>query len=122
MKKAAIISLLFIFMLQCGIKTMIVVSFYARQDYISRNLCENRDKPELHCNGSCCLKKQLQAEEKNERQLPELLKGDNLLCYLSQADTMTFVLPDEQVFHQSVYTSSSYLVYTDGIFRPPPFF
>jgi hypothetical protein len=36
------------------------------KDYISKNLCENKDKPMLHCNGKCHLRKQLAKEDKKE--------------------------------------------------------
>lgn len=37
----------------------ILISFQINQDYIAKNLCENRDKPKMQCNGHCQLFKQL---------------------------------------------------------------
>ena len=39
------------------------------QNFIIENLCINRDKPELECNGKCHLQKQLKSvdDEKNEK-------------------------------------------------------
>lgn len=36
-----------------------IIEYYANYDYIATELCENRDKPFLECNGKCYLEKQL---------------------------------------------------------------
>ncbi len=50
--------------------------------YISANLCENRDKPMLNCDGKCYLAKKLAASAEEERQkasqLPDLSVGFSL--------------------------------------------
>lgn len=33
-----------------------VIIYYANYEYISTELCENKDKPEMECNGRCYLK------------------------------------------------------------------
>lgn len=38
---------------------MPIIEYYANYDYIATELCENKDKPYLECNGKCYLKKQL---------------------------------------------------------------
>jgi len=45
---------------------VLVTQFYVNQDFIAKNLCENRDKPQMHCNGKCCLKKQLARSGKEQ--------------------------------------------------------
>lgn len=39
-----------------------VVEYFAQYDYIVSTLCENKDKPDLECNGKCYLGKQLAKE------------------------------------------------------------
>src|ERR1044071_5964326 len=56
-----------ILFLQLG-KSFIVLDYFLHKKYIATVLCENRNKPQMHCNGKCHLKKQLLAEQKNERQ------------------------------------------------------
>jgi len=47
----------------------VYAEFVANQKYIAAALCENRDKPEMHCNGKCYLMKKLKdAEEKEKKQ------------------------------------------------------
>ena len=44
------------------------VAYYRiNRDYIAENLCVNRDKPMLDCNGQCYLAKQLKAAEEKEQ-------------------------------------------------------
>jgi len=38
---------------------MPIINYYANYDYIATELCENKDKPFLECNGKCYLEKQL---------------------------------------------------------------
>jgi len=49
----------------------VMLDFYINQDYIAKNLCVNRDKPMMHCNGKCHLKKKLNEEDKKEHESPE---------------------------------------------------
>lgn len=42
-----------------------VISFMVNYDYIAKELCENKTKPELHCNGKCYLKKELAKASEN---------------------------------------------------------
>ena len=44
------------------------VAYYRiNQDYIAKNLCVNRDKPMMNCNGQCFLAKKLKAAEDKEQ-------------------------------------------------------
>lgn len=50
-------------------RVFVYAGFELNQKYIASTLCENRNKPELHCNGKCYLAKKLkQAEEKERKQ------------------------------------------------------
>ena len=48
-------------------QVVIVGQFFINQDFIAAELCENKDAPELECNGKCYLKKELKKDE--ERRL-----------------------------------------------------
>ena len=46
-------------------RLFVYAGFKLNQSYITAKLCENRDKPFLHCNGKCYLMKKIkQAEDK----------------------------------------------------------
>jgi hypothetical protein len=43
-------------------------AYELNKSYIASTLCENRDKPQLHCNGRCFLAKKIkQAEDKEKK-------------------------------------------------------
>lgn len=47
----------------------VFAGFEMNQNYIAKELCVNKDKPQMHCNGKCYLMKKLkQAEEKEQKQ------------------------------------------------------
>jgi len=48
-------------------KLFIYAGFEANQKYIAQKLCENRDKPWLHCDGRCYLAKKIKQAEEKER-------------------------------------------------------
>ncbi|MEQ3656569.1 MAG: hypothetical protein ABNH00_11950 [Dokdonia sp.] len=47
-----------------------VADYVANYDYIIKVLCENKDKPELKCNGKCYLSKQLAKEAQESDEAP----------------------------------------------------
>jgi len=63
--------LLLAFMASSFSKAVIVADFYANQDYIAKNLCENRGNPGMHCCGRCLLRKRLNKDANQEQNNPE---------------------------------------------------
>jgi len=43
-----------------------VIHYLLHKKYYSEVLCENKDKPGMHCNGKCHLKKELKEKENNQ--------------------------------------------------------
>src|ERR1700744_2237542 len=66
-------------------RAVIVVDFYANQDYIAKNLCENRDKPMLHCCGRCLLKKRLANQDKQDKNSPERETNNKEVLFFNEA-------------------------------------
>jgi hypothetical protein len=66
-KQFTAILLLFAISVQTFHKAIIVIDFYSNQEYIAKNLCENRFRPQLHCDGHCLLAKKLEQAEKKEQ-------------------------------------------------------
>lgn len=64
------LSILFIGILFTSVfaQGIIVVRYYANKAFIARELCENRSKPMLNCNGQCVLAKKLKAQEKQQEE------------------------------------------------------
>lgn len=47
-------------------RLFVYAGFKLNQSYISAKLCENRNRPLLHCNGKCYLMKKIRAAEEKE--------------------------------------------------------
>ncbi|MFD1142239.1 hypothetical protein ACFQ4C_14025 [Larkinella insperata] len=43
-----------------------IAYYHANKDYIAKVLCENRAKPQLHCDGKCYLAKKLNAQQEQQ--------------------------------------------------------
>lgn len=53
----------------------VFAGFEMNQRYIAKELCVNRDKPQLHCNGKCYLMRKLkQAQDKEQKQEQQFQK------------------------------------------------
>ena len=79
MKKIVAICVLLGILLQTFNQVVIVAQYYANKDYIAKNLCENRDKPMMHCDGKCCLKKKLAKEAKDQAPSPRNQKSEQVV-------------------------------------------
>lgn len=66
LKKVISIFLLLTICSQYLLKAGILISWKINQTYISENLCINKDKPEMNCNGKCHLQKQLKSVEEKQ--------------------------------------------------------
>jgi hypothetical protein len=97
-----------------------MANYEINKDYISKNLCENKAKPMMHCNGKCHLHKQLAQQEKKENSLPyQNLKDKFELQYFSKTVQFKYnesTLKQEPNF---VYSSFLSLLSETSIFHPP---
>jgi hypothetical protein len=64
MKILAVILFSLVTLLQSFSKWVIMADYEFNKEYISKNLCINKKRPKLHCNGKCQLMKKLAEEEK----------------------------------------------------------
>lgn len=53
------------------------VYWKVNQTALAELYCENKDKPIMHCNGNCYLKKQLEKAENKKKEFPDVLKKLN---------------------------------------------
>ena len=52
---------------QCVLKLGIVAWYQANKAYVAKELCENKARPQMKCNGKCYLRKQLNKTENNQQ-------------------------------------------------------
>jgi len=65
MRTAIAILIMFSLTFQCMVKVAIIGWWELNRDYVAKNLCENRNKPQMKCCGKCYLKKQLKKADDN---------------------------------------------------------
>lgn len=102
-------------------KAVIVADFYANQDYIAKNLCENRDKPMMHCCGRCQLRKRLNREADQDKNNPEQrLENRQEVLFLDRSTTAAVVptLSYVDVPYPSYFVGDP-VDRASGIFHPP---
>jgi hypothetical protein len=104
------------------------MNFYLNQKEIAAIECENKDRPEMNCNGKCYLAKQL---EKSDNELADKKeKQEHSISILKLVETSVFVENWKLKFEvpafntekelASYYYSSSYnLLLKSDIFHPP---
>lgn len=91
MKKAIAIVICFSLLFQCLAHWGIVAYYQINKQYIARNLCENRNKPQMKCCGKCYLKKQLKKVDGNEntsKDAPNKIEKNEVIAYIIE-DIMT---------------------------------
>lgn len=106
-------------MLQCTMKTIITIDFLVQQNYIIKTRCINKNKPQLHCNGKCYLKKKLNAENNQEQQLPMILKEKFQPSILVVVNNIEFTRNDEKLIYANGYILTIYEPPIAKIFHPP---
>ncbi|KAB7727374.1 hypothetical protein F5984_22385 [Rudanella paleaurantiibacter] len=67
MKKAILYLLLFLLLFQNSGRLVVLAWFKLYQPQIVRTLCENRNRPELHCDGQCVLAKKLAEADRQQQ-------------------------------------------------------
>ncbi|WP_316836287.1 hypothetical protein [Pedobacter nutrimenti] len=114
-----VFSLIFVMLGANFSRLFIYAGFELNRNYIASKLCENRDKPQLHCNGKCYLMKKLkQAEEKEKSQNRESQKNHFQEALITQKTNFNFQVQLLKV----LYTEELPFVlprHSTAIFHPP---
>jgi hypothetical protein len=120
LKSFFIIFLASLFLLQSAGKLIVIANFELNRDYIAKQLCENKAKPKLHCNGKCYLKKQLQKEDKKENSNTASSKEKLEVQFFSKINFLfqkhNFTTPPKLT---AIYLFTNYSKHTPSIFHPP---
>ena len=126
-KQLISLGLLGLMLVKACVIPMLYLDFEIRRDYIIVNLCENRDRPQLNCNGKCYLAKKIaEAKKQEEKQaesdyLNKLFSAATDLSVLFSSDftRSEFVfLPQNQVKF-SYITAFRPFQHIQEIFHPP---
>jgi len=102
---------------------IVLISFELNKRYIAENLCENRAKPELKCNGKCFLKKKLKKTEDSEKNNSQRSEQKNLNFFSIEPPTklsLEICLFSNAVAKPGTYYNSVYSIANlAAVFRPP---
>ena len=88
MKFILVAILVFLVLIQTFSKWVVVAEYKLNKNYIAQNLCINKARPKLHCNGRCQMMKKLAEEEKQNSsnnnsvriKIQELLFSNKVNC------------------------------------------
>lgn len=116
------ILLAFTFLVQSASKLFIIADYQINKEYISKNLCENKNKPKMHCNGKCHLAKRLKNQDKKENSPTNQLKEKLELQFFSNNNFEFNNTPiSEKSELNSNYLLSNYSIYLESLYHPPQF-
>ncbi|AGA80227.1 hypothetical protein [Echinicola vietnamensis] len=101
--------------------SVIQMDYVLNKEYIAENLCINRDKPELHCDGKCFLAEKLkEAQDQQEQQPGSIDVSRDFGLYILQENHFGFQqLTIPPFSNTSFYQRGKYYNTTTDIFHPP---
>ncbi len=108
-------------LLQVCSKTCIYGIFILEQKSITETFCENKNKPELHCQGSCFLKKELKEQDKHDNQNGNLLK-EKFDHFYSEIEENSASFSVYRMLHFSQPEINSIAGFDGNVFQPPKYF
>jgi len=124
MKKIISLALMFALGFQFLMKLGIMTYFQLNRIYITEMFCENKDQPQLNCDGQCFLAKKLQAAEEKASDKESTRTANQQVeiplfiistpAFVSFIDEQSLVELPTLVDHYSFLTSST-------LFHPPKF-
>ncbi len=120
LKKLAIYSLLIVLLVQTSGKLAVLGYYTLNKKYITDNLCINRSKPKMHCNGKCHLAKELSKEEKRQQSPSNPLKEETEQVLFTEKNNLSIaLLPAEINTASSYYLLVAYATILSTAERPP---
>jgi hypothetical protein len=126
-KQLISLGLLGLMLIKACVIPLLYLDFEIRRDYIVANLCENRNRPQLNCNGKCYLAKKIaEAKKQEERQaesdyLNKLFSATTDLSALFRSDFISaeYVFLPLKPVKFNYTAASSPLYHIADIFHPP---
>jgi hypothetical protein len=122
-KRLAAIALLVVLAAPLLYKSAMMLHYYNNLKYYSEVLCENKARPEMHCNGSCAIAKELSAAEEGkanaEKNIPELTRIEVSTFLTSQQLMLPEVGVEPMLELNTFYIEPKSEVHRLIIDRPP---
>ena len=120
-KRIICVFLIFIITSSVFTRLFYFAGYELNKDYIAQNLCINKNKPELHCNGKCFLGKKIaEAEQKQSSQEKKVQK--DLTEQIMLIATFNIVFHQQIAFKEKENYKNNYsFTNSSSAFHPPPF-
>jgi len=103
-------------------KIGIYLQFKIKQDYISKNLCENRTKPDSDCKGSCYLSKEIKKHSQENKVQIEINTANDYFIHGGLDSDYSFV---SKLLYQTKFKeycpSGYHYLHSKSLFQPPSF-
>lgn len=121
MRRSVAVILFLALLLQTFYALSIVTFYYTNKGYVAAALCENKDKPQMRCQGKCFLKKELKQAEnesgksKKSYEQQELILAMPVLPAALPAVFREAVEKPEILFRNSHYRH----LFLSKVFHPP---
>lgn len=123
MQKVLAFLLICSIMAQTSVRTILTLHYqFNRAQYLTQ--CENKNKPKLHCNGKCSLKKKMAAQEQGDSKAPSLPDNFRDLQEITLFFQAQPALPNRVVVPEDLPTEPFYQAFmpespVEDIFKPP---
>lgn len=110
-----------IWLCQLSGRYFVMLDFYLNQEYIVKNLCVNRNKPAMHCNGKCHLSKKLKEEDKRDQDNPERKDHRSEIFYAAWLEpaSLTAAVTANIAHYPHPYCIGAPIDRPDAVFHPP---
>jgi hypothetical protein len=122
-KQIGIVLLISILAIKAMIAPVLLLDYEFRKEFIIKNYCVNKDRPELKCDGKCFLAKRLKAaQEKEENDAVVSFVKNMIECFCSSP---ALLLSDNEVVIKPLsclnfsYTTTLLTSPTKDFFHPP---
>jgi hypothetical protein len=120
MNKLLSIALIFVILLHSLGQSVVLIHYLFNRQYYATVLCENKAKPELHCNGKCQLMKELKANEKKEKSPASPIKEkQEMVQFFQENQTSSSGISDVTEKHIAFYLLPESQSFKFSILRPP---
>ena len=99
--------------------TICFTAYQINKKYIAENLCENKSRPSMHCEGHCHLQKKLKEDEQQNKDTPNSLKNGPELIFWNQP--VHFAFTDSYITFKNKSPNSNLICkpFLPGVFHPP---
>jgi len=102
-----------------------IAYFHLNREYIAKVLCENRQRPELKCNGRCYLARQLKQQEdnKDKETASRVLNLPVLQLFTQAVESFKFSIDHMNLIEKACffYQIRIYVSPETRLLRPPRF-